>query len=151
MKKSILLSTFAIMLVMVTGCGKTAKTLTCTLSGEVVAGTTIESEYKVTYTGKYVDLVESKEVVKSDTKEILDAYKQTVESMYEPFKDIKYYDYSVKLDGDTLTSTSTINYSKIDTQKMIEVNSAIGDIVKDGKLELSILQQSYEKMGATCK
>ena len=151
MKKNILLVGLIIMLVVVTGCGKSSKNLTCTMNGEVVKGTTISSEYKVTYTGKYVDLVESKEVVDSDTKQILDAYQQTVKAMYSPYDDLKYYDYDIKLTDKQLTTTVKINYAKIDTKKFVEINPAIGKVVKDGKAELDTLKAVYERMGATCK
>ena len=152
MKKNMLFLSLVIMLaIVVTGCGKSSKTMICTMSGEVVKGTNIETEYKVTYTGKYVDLVESKEVVKSDTKAILDAYKKTVESMYSPYDEVKYYDYKVELKDDTLTSTATINYAKIDANKMIEINSANSKMFDDGKVPVDTLKTVYEQMGATCK
>ncbi len=152
MKKKILFGGLMVMLVAVTGCGKVSKTMTCTMSGEVVKGTKINSEYKVTYTGKYVDLVESTETVDSDTKAILSTYQKTVESMYSPYKDLKYYDYDIKLNGNQLVTKVTINYAKIDTDKLVEINSAIGKLMKDGKVELDTLKEIYEKqMGATCK
>jgi len=154
MKKGILLSLLVLALVVVTGCGSSkeeTKVLTCTMSGTVVEGTTIDSTYKVTYTGDYVDLVESTETVTSDTEEILDAYKETVESMYSAYDDVKYYDYNVSLDGDTLTSTAKINYAKIDADAMIEVNSANSSLFTDGKVTLTAIETLYKAMGATCE
>lgn len=152
MKKRVLFAGLAVMLVAATGCGKeSSKTMTCTMNGEVVKGTTINSEYKVTYTGKYVDLVESTETVKSDTKEILDTYKTTVTSMYSPYDDLKYYDVDIKSTDDALTTKVTINYAKIDTDKLVEINSATGKLLEDGKIALDTLKTVYEQMGATCK
>ena len=153
MKKGLLLSLLFVLVVVVTGCGskESAKILTCTMKGTVIEGTDIESTYKVTYTGKYVDLVESVETVKSDSQEILESYKETVEKMYSPYKDVKYYEYNIDLKDDTLTSKATINYAKIDTAKMLEINSANSTMIKDGKVAISTLKQVYENMGATCK
>ena len=153
MKKTFLVAVMVCLLVVVTGCNKgKTKTLTCTLSGTVMEGTTIDTKYTITYTGKYVDKVESVEKVKSNQPTILNAYKQTVEATYSPYKDIKYYDYDIKIDGDTLTSTATINYAKIDTDAMIKVNSSNSMLIKDGKVKVATIKEVYEtQLGATCK
>lgn len=156
MKKGLLISLILVLLVVVTGCGNkkeksSDKTFTCTMNGTVVEGTEIKSTYKVSYTGDYVDLVEGKEVVTSDNDEMLKAYKTTVEAMYSPYKDLKYYDYKVELKDKTLTSTTKINYAKLDTNKMIEINSANSTMIKDGKVAVSDIRKVYEDMGATCK
>ena len=153
MKKGFLISLLLILVVVVTGCGtkEEEKILTCTMKGTVVEGTDINSTYKVTYKGDYVELVESTETVKSDNEQILSTYQKTVEAMYSPYKDVKYYDYKIDLKDGTLTSTATINYAKIDTDKMLEINSANSTFIKDGKVTVSAIKQIYEQMGATCK
>ena len=153
MKKGLFISLLAILIVVVTGCGakESSKTLTCTMQGTVIEGTTINSTYKVTYTGDYVDLVESTETVKSDNETVLNTYKSTVEAMYSPYKDVKYYDYNIEVKDNTLTSTTKINYAKIDTKKMIEINSANSTMIKDGKVAVDTIKAVYEQMGATCK
>ena len=152
MKKGILISLLVIMLVVVTGCGKAkTKTMTCTMKSTITSGTTMESVYKITYTGKYVDLVESTEKVKSNSNLVLETYKKTIDDMYSPYKDIKYYDYDITIDGDTLTSVAKINYAKIDTDKMIKVNSANKQLIKDGKIAVETIKEVYEQLGAECK
>lgn len=152
MKKGLLLSVVLLLVVVVTGCGKvTTKTMTCTMKGMVSEGITMKNEYKVTYTGKYVDMVESIESVTSDSEKVLETYKETIEAMYAPYKDIKYYDYDVTINGDTLTSVAKINYAKIDTKAMIEVNSANKALLGDGKLALDDLKEVYKQMGADCE
>ena len=152
MKKGLLLSVVLLLVVVITGCGKAGtKTMKCTMKGTILEGTTMKNEYKVTYTGKYVDMVESIETVTSDSQKVLDTYKTTIESMYSPYKDVKYYDYDITIEGDTLTSVAKINYAKIDTDAMIKVNSANKSLLKDGKLALKDLKDVYEQMGAECK
>lgn len=155
MKKKILFSLFLIALVAVTGCSSknsaSSKKLVCEMSGTVVEGTTVDSKYTVTYSGDYVNYVETVETVKSNDETILRTYKSTVETMYSPYDNVKYYDYDIKLAGDTLTSTTKINYAKIDTDEMIKVNSANSALIKDGKVALATIKEVYETMGATCK
>ncbi len=151
MKKSFLFVSLFIMLAIITGCGNSSKTMICTMSGEIVKGTTVNKEYKVTYTGEYVDYVKGKEIIKSDTKEILAAYKKTAEAMQALYKDIKYYDYNVELVSDTLTSTTEINYAKVDAKKMSDANTTLGKMFEGGKVKLETLRAVYETQGATCK
>lgn len=153
MKKKFLLAILLVMTLVVTGCDtkEETKTLNCSLNGTIMEGIESNSNYKVTYQGDYVQLIETEEKIISDNKTYLETLQQTVESMYSPYKDVEHYDYEVKVDGNTLTSKTTIDYSKIDTNKMIEINSAIGTLMEDGKLKVDDIKQLYNQMGITCK
>ena len=63
-------------------------------------------------------------------------------------KDIKYYTYNVTIDGNKLVSTVHINYAKIDTKKLIEIDSANSQLINDGKVKLSSVKSLYEPLGA---
>ena len=67
----------------------------------------------------------------------LNTYKEQIEKIYTPYKDIKYYTYNVTIDGNKLVSTVDINYAKIDTKKLIEIDSANSQLINDGKVKLS--------------
>lgn len=111
----------------------------------------MESIYKITHNWKYVDLVETIETVKSNNKEVLDYYKSIVESSYEPFKNLEYYDYKVETTNDTLVSETTINYSKIDINKFIKINPASSNFINNGKVSLDSLKTIYGLIGAKCE
>jgi len=153
MKKKFLLSILLVATLVVTGCGakEEAKTLNCSLKGTVIEGVETSSNYKVTYKGDYVQVIETEEVVTSDDSEYLELVKQTVEKMYSPYKNVEHYNYDVKVSGNTLTSITKIDYNKIDTNKMLEINSAIGTLMEDGKLKVSDVEALYKQMGITCK
>ena len=153
MKKGLFVSFTIIFILLLSGCGQSneLKTLHCTLGVTVQEGTRIDTDYQVTYQKDNVTLIETVEKVVSNNDEYLELMKGMVESTYSPYKDVKYYDYDVKLDGDTLTSKTVINYEKIDTNSLIQINSAIGNILKDGKLKVDDIKEMYEKLGATCK
>lgn len=70
--------------------------------------------------------------------------------MYLPYENLEHYNYSVEIEGNTMISIVDIDYSKIDTDKMIEIDSANSQIINDGKLKLSIIENMYESIGATC-
>ena len=50
-----------------------------------------------------------------------------------------------------LVYTVDINYAKIDTKKLIEIDSANSQLINDGKVKLSSVKSLYEQLGATCK
>lgn len=151
-KKGLLLVVMSIFALLLTGCGSNdeVKTLTCSRSmNQDEIKTSLN--YTISYKGKYVTNIKSVETIESDDESLLDAYKSQVESTYSPYKDVKYYDYKVSVDGKKLTSTADINYEKIDTKKLIDIDSANSSLIKDGKILVSDIRSVYEQLGATCK
>lgn len=133
------------------GCGEKEETLTCKRTATVTEGVKMDLNYKVKYKGDYVSLVESEETVTSSNKEYLETYKEKVESLYSPYKDVEFYEYDVKVDDDKLISKTSINYEKIDTKKMIEIDSANGSLIKDGKVKVEDIKAVYSSLGVTCE
>lgn len=136
----------------VTGCGnEEVKTMNCSRKATVVKGVDMDLNYKVTYKGNYVTLVESEEKVISDDKDYLETYENTIKNMYSPYDGIEHYNYDIKVDGNTLTSTVKIDYENIDTAKLIEIDSANGKLIKDGKIKIDDMRSAYEAMQVTCE
>lgn len=151
MKKTILVLMLCISALMITGCGKEEeKTMNCsrTLNQN---GIEMNLSYTVKYKGDYVTSVKSVEKIKSDDTATIEAYKTQLEETTSPYKDIKYYDHEVNVDGNTLTSTITIDYEKIDTDKFIEVDSSAKQLIKDGKVEVETIETLYNTLGITCE
>lgn len=124
--------------------------MTCTRTMSQ-SGMKTNLNYKVTYSGDYVNRVQSEESIETSDTTTLNTYKEQIEKIYTPYKDIKYYTYSVTIDGNKLVSTVDINYAKIDTKKLIEIDSANSQLINDGKVKLSSVKSLYEQLGATCK
>ncbi len=152
MKKKILGVTLVFALILlVTGCGNTSeKSMTCTRTMNQNNMKT-SLNYKVSYKGDTVTQVKSVETVETESSSILDSYKKQIEQIYSPYKGIEYYTYKVEVKDNKLTSTVDINYEKIDTKKLIEIDSANGSLIKDGKIKLSDMKSAYEQLGASCK
>lgn len=152
MKKKILLfSSIFIFLVLITGCSKESENLmTCTRSMNQNSIKT-NLKYNISYEGKYVTRIKSIETVETDSEDILNNYKSQIESLYSPYSDVDYYKYSVEIKDHKLTSTVDINYEKIDTDKLLEIDSANGTLIKDGKINIDDIKSVYENLGATCK
>lgn len=150
-RKYLFLAVTMLVVFLVTGCSYSKeKTMTCTRTMNQ-SGMKTNLNYKVTYSGDYVNRVQSEESIETSDTTTLNAYKEQIENTYKPYKGIKYYNYNVTVDGNKLVSTADINYAKIDTDKLIEIDSANSQLINDGKVKLSSIKSLYEQLGATCK
>ena len=150
-RKYLFLAVTMLVVFLVTGCSSSEeKTMTCTRTMNQ-SGQKTSLNYKVTYSGDYVNRVQSEESIETSDTTTLNAYKEQIENVYTPYKDVKYYTYNVTVNGNKLVSTVDINYAKIDTKKLIEIDSANSQLINDGKVKLSSVKSLYEQLGATCK
>ena len=164
MKNKILIAVLLVFTLLVTGCGVSSsggitgtqnnpkqEVLTCTRNVTLGGGVSMDLFYEVTYTGDYVDKIKTVEKVISDNVSVLEQYKDTIAQMYEPYLNIEFYENNIEISEDTLTSTTTIDYSKIDTDKLISIDSANATLIKDGKVSVATIKSAYESMGAICE
>ena len=143
-RKYLFLAVTMLVVFLVTGCSSSEeKTMTCTRTMNQ-SGMKTNLNYKVTYSGDYVNRVQSEESIETSDTTTLNTYKEQIEKIYTPYKDIT-------IDGNKLVSTVDINYAKIDTKKLIEIDSANSQLINDGKVKLSSVKSLYEQLGATCK
>lgn len=127
-----------------------AKTMKCHLS-KTQSGAEFDLSYFADYEGNYVTNIRSDERITSNDSTALETYKKSIEQTYAPFDNIEYYDYSVSIDGNTLISTTDIDYSRIDINKIIEIDSSSRTLIKNGKININDLKKVYESMGSTCE
>ncbi len=152
-KRYLLLAVIIPIIFLVTGCTSLKnieKSMTCSRSMNQNDMRT-NLNYKVFYKNNYVTRVKSEESIETSSTSTLNTYKEQIEKIYSPYKDIKFYQYNVTINGNKLVSTVDINYEKIDTKKLIEIDSANSQLIKNGKVKLSDVRSLYEQLGATCK
>lgn len=151
MKKIWILVTLVCSFLLV-GCGvqEEEKTMTCTRT-VTKSNMNMNFLYEVKYKDEYVMSVKSTEKIISQDTAMLEQYKTLVEQTYSPYKDIEHYKYNVSVEGNTLTSIAEINYEKIDTDKIIKIDSANGQLIKDGKISVDDIEALYNSVGATCE
>ena len=158
MKKRYLFLAFVMVGVfLITGCSSKSKdivnngnVMTCTRSVNK-NGMKTSLNYKVYYEGDDVTRIKSEESIQMENNQSLKGYKEQIEKVYEPYKNVKFYNYNIAIRGNKLISKVDINYSKIDTNKLIEIDKANSQIITDGKIKVSSVKSLYEKLGATCK
>ncbi|MCI8778686.1 MAG: YehR family protein [Bacilli bacterium] len=126
------------------------KTMKCHLSKNQ-SGAEFDLSYFADYKESYVTNIRSNEKIVSNDISILETYKSQVERNYAPFDNVEYYNYNVKIEGDTLISTTDIDYSKIDIGKVLEIDPSSSSLIKNGKININTLKKAYESIGATCE
>ena len=139
-------------LFLVTGCGNSDNTssMTCTRTMDQNNIKT-SLKYNVEFKDGYVLRIKSVETVETSSSDILDTYKEQIESLYSPYQDVDYYANNVNIEDNKLTSKVDINYEKVDTDRLLEIDSANGQLIKDGKISVNDIKSVYESLGAICE
>ena len=149
MKKKTLL--LILVIGIITGCAPKTGTMTCTMKTYPTKGITIRSTYTAEYKNNIVRTLETTEQVTAEDKDNLEVYEERIQELYQGYQGIDYYQNKTEIKGNTLTSTTNINYEKVDTDKLIEVDSDNGGIIKNGKVNIDDLREMYEQNGCNCK
>ena len=150
MKKIIILG--VALLILVTGCASgEEKKLVCTRTANM-NGLEMDFRYEVYYQGEDVNKVKTTEKVTSDSESTLKTIESQTKALYSNFDNIENYNYKVTLNGNTLTSTTDIDYTKIDIDELLKIDSSIEQLLNDSKkIALDKITQIYESAGAVCK
>lgn len=152
MKNKIAISiVMIIMIFCCTACNPETGTMTCTMSSYPTDGITLRSTYTAEYENNIVKKLETIEQVTAEDKDNLEVYEERIQELYQGYQGIDYYQNKTEIKGNTLTSTTNINYEKVDTDKLIEVDSDNGGIIKNGKVNIDDLREMYEQNGCNCK
>jgi len=107
--------------------------------------------YKVYYENSYVTKIEKEEIYTSETKDILNYFKE--------YKDLEYIDlnnlyggivHEVKLINNKVKLTSSIDMTLVDIKKMVKNNYIDEDYVVYNKLSVGGIKNIYKEKGASC-
>ena len=125
-------------------------TLICTYT-ETSTETKISAEYQAKYKNRIVTRVKTVEKITLSTKEEVEAYKETLQEIYKPYNEIKYYENNISIKDTTLNSVTTINYEKVDIEVLLQKNKYFETIInKQNKVSVTKLKKLYEENGAKC-
>jgi uncharacterized lipoprotein YehR (DUF1307 family) len=130
------------------------KVLKCTYNIEdTEEGYELKSTYNVYYNGEVVNKIHSVETITSDDQEVLNYFNTYLNNLYSTMNDTYGgYTYSVNQTSSKLTVDTTIDYKKIDLDKLLEDQPTMKDaandknqLTKDGVVDL------YDAMDITCE
>ena len=157
MKKGIKLLSIFIGIIFIGGCSLpfVGQDVTkCTLDNDQSkSGYKVKSTYNIYSKNGVVSKVSTEEVLTSENTTILKYFEDLNKKQYEAQnKNYGGYNYDVKADKNTVTTTVTIDYKKMNLKKFIEENSAMKSYVnKDNKFTLKGAKTMYESLGAKCE
>ncbi len=125
--------------------------LTCTREASAGTDTEVNLDYELYYQGDYIQILHSKEEIITEDQDTLDEYEQAYRSIYSHYKDLDYYDTAVIRTENSVTNDTVINYGKIDTDKLLEIEGEEDNVIKDGKVKLEDWLDFAEQFGTTCE
>ena len=67
------------------------------------------------------------------------------------YEGLKYYDNIVTRTDNSIISDTTINYAKIDIDKLLEIEGEEDNVIENGKVKLSTWLNFAKKFGVTCE
>lgn len=125
-------------------------TLLCARGGKGLNNSTAELSYEVNYEKGYLTKVHSIEKVTSEDSSVLDQYEDAYKNIFKAYKNLKYYDNTITREDTTVTSDTTIDYSKVDIKKLEEIEATNQSIIKNGKVSLKDWLTLASKVGTKC-
>ena len=142
-----------ILLILLTcGCSKKSGTLTCTNETKSENNTyTSTLESKISYKDGYVTTVTTKEEIVAKTDEQAKEFKNILESYYIEYNQVEGFTNTIEQKNKTVTSLTTIDYKNIDTNKLIKLDEGNKSIIKNGKVYIKDIKNSFVEQGASCK
>lgn len=161
--KLLVLSLFCLLLI--TGCGSKNKVISngkkvntskmqvmhCKREATASNGIDVELKYDLYYNGENLNILHSMEKVTSSKSENLDTYEDAYKKIHENYKGLEYYDAKVERSKDSVTSDITINYEKIDIEKLLEIEGEEDNIIKNGKAKVDEWITLAKKFGTKCE
>lgn len=123
----------------------------CVYNGNLEEGINVSYKYKITSDNGDITFLNSEEVITFLNTSDAKSFKDMMMKTYEPYQNLKYYNFKITLKGSTVTRTADVNYAKVDMKKLEEISGDDGITIKNGKIKLDDMVDVYKKIGAICK
>lgn len=163
MKKSSLLVLILVCLLVITGCEKQETVTTggeevnvtkmehkhCTRAGSVTDGE-VSMNYDIYYTGDILNILKAEEKVTSSKADILTTYEDAYKKIHSNYEGLKYYDTNVVRGEDSVTSTITVNYDKLDISALLDIEGEEDNIIENGQAKVDKWLEFAKKFGTKC-
>ena len=121
----------------------------CTRAGTIDDGD-VSLNYDLYYTGEVLNILVGEEKVISPTQSVLDTYEQAYKDVHKRYEGLEYYDTEVVRGDNTVTSKVTINYDKINTQRLLSIEGSEDNIFENGVAKVEKWKALIKKFGGSC-
>ena len=155
MKKLCIFISLFLILFLICGCDSTTTNSKmqhkhCVRNG-ALTGAEVVLEYDIYYTGSVLNLLKSTEGIVTTDQELLNTYEEAYKKIHVHYEGLKNYDTKVIRNDDSVTSIITINYDKIDMDKLIEIEGNDSGVYVDKKANVDKWLELAKKLGTTCE
>ena len=123
----------------------------CTRSGSIDTGSEVSLNYDLYYTGEALNILKSEEKVISSDQDVLTTYENAYKKIHANYAGLDYYDTEVVRGDTTVTSTITINYDKIDIDKLLAIEGEEDNIIENGEAKVDKWLTLAKKFGTKCE
>ena len=130
-----------------TGSGK----LKCSREAFANEGIDVELTNEIEYENGYIMILHSIDKVISEDSASLDQYEKAYRGIAKNYEGLKYYDITITRDSNSVTNDVVINYGKIDTKKLLDIEGEEDNVIVDGKVALETWVGFAEKFGTVCE
>ena len=96
-------------------------------------------------------ILHSIDKVISEDSASLDQYEKAYRGIAKNYEGLKYYDITITRDSNSVTNDVVINYGKIDTKKLLDIEGEEDNVIVDGKVALETWVGFAEQFGTVCE
>lgn len=125
--------------------------LKCSREAFANEGIDVELTNEIEYENGYIMILHSIDKVVSEDSASLDQYEKAYHSIAKNYEGLKYYDITITRDSNSVTNDVVINYGKIDTKKLLDIEGEEDNVIVDGKVALETWVGFAEQFGTVCE
>ena len=125
--------------------------LKCSREAYANEGIDVELTNEIEYENGYIMILHSIDKVISDDSDSLDQYETAYRKIAKNYEGLKYYDITITRSSNSVVNDVVINYGKIDTKKLLDIEGEEDNVIVDGKVALETWVGFAEKFGTKCE
>ena len=123
----------------------------CKGSGHIDNNSQANMTYDIYYKNNVIYLLRSNQQIISTSEETLNTYEESFKGISEHYKGLEYYDTEIVKNETSVDYTITINYEKIDIDKLLDIEGEEDNIVENGKAKLDKWLTLSQQFGVKCE
>ena len=129
---------------------KSEGSISCTRDATIQGNGEPSFNYYISYKDDNILVLHSIEKITSDDQQVLDQYDEAYQKINKSYKNLKYYDTKVYRTDNSVARDTTINYEKIDTDKLLKIENTDDNVIVNGKAKLNKWLDLALKLGVVC-
>ena len=125
--------------------------LRCSREAFANEGIDVELTNEIEYKNGYITMLYSVDKITSSSQSDLDTYEDAYKKIAKNYEGLKYYDITITRSSNSVTNDVVINYEKIDTKKLLDIEGEEDNVIVNGKVALETWVGFAEQFGTVCE